>query len=106
MMSDIEKELERIQDVALRHAVEEMDAAAELTLESKQERGDRAWLSGMSGKSLGVAVRIEQFLILRRREGFGGEDAKEEEAAKVEMLKKARGEVSKILERAGVGRKG
>jgi hypothetical protein len=105
-MDDIESELERIQGIALKHAIDELDAADGLGLDSKTARGDRGFLTGMSARSLGVAVRIEQFLILRRREGFGSlDDEKDEKAAKVEMLRKARGEVTKILERVGSGSK-
>lgn len=105
-MDDIEQELERIQGLALRHAIDEMDAAHARGIDTKEDRGDRGFLTGMSAKSLGVAVRIEQFLILRRREGFGGmDDAADEQAAKLEMVKKARGEVAKIMERVGGGSK-
>ena len=106
MMDDIEKELERIQGIALQHAIDEMDESATRTLATKEDRGDRGFLTGMAAKSLGVAVRIEQFLILRRREGFGGmDDAADEQAAKLEMVKKARGEVAKIMERVSGGAK-
>jgi len=106
MMGDIEGELGRIQNIALKHAVDEMDESATRTLETKEDRGDRGFLTGMAAKSLGVAVRIEQFLILRRREGFGGtDDAADEQAAKLEMVKKARGEVAKIMERVSGGTK-
>lgn len=102
MMDDIEQELERIQGLALKHAIEEMDEAAARTLATKEDRGDRGFLTGMSAKSLGVAVRIEQFLMLRRREGFDARDPDDPTAeanAKMAMVKKARGEVSKIMER-------
>lgn len=105
-MDDIEGELERIQNIALKHAVDEMDEAAARTLATKEDRGDRGFLTGMAAKSLGVAVRIEQFLILRRREGFNSMgDPEDEKAAKLEMVKKARGEVAKIMERVSGGAK-
>jgi hypothetical protein len=103
---DYESELERIQGIAMEHAIQEMDASADRGLATKEDRGDRGFLTGMAAKSLGVAVRIEQFLILRRREGFEGvDDTKDQAAAKLKMLKKARTEVASILERAGVGYK-
>lgn len=108
MMDDIEKELERIQGIALQHAVDEMDEAAARTLATKEDRGDRGFLTGMAAKSLGVAVRIEQFLMLRRREGFDARDPDDPTAeanAKMAMVKKARGEVAKIMERVGAASK-
>lgn len=108
MMDDIEKELERIQGIALQHAVDEMDEAAARTLATKEDRGDRGFLTGMAAKSLGVAVRIEQFLMLRRREGFDARDPEDPTAeanAKMAMVKKARAEVGKIMERVGVANK-
>lgn len=101
---EAELELERIQNIAINHAVQEMDASDGRGLESPTERGDRGFLTGMAAKSLGVAVRIEQFLILRRREGFASDDPKEEQAATSNMIKKARAEVRGILERVGTKR--
>jgi hypothetical protein len=58
----------------------------------------------MAAKSLGVAVRIEQFLALRRgRPPAEGEEESGEAAAKKTLLSNARAEVKGILERAGVG---
>lgn len=108
MMDDIETELERIQGVALKHAIDEMDEAAARALDTKEGRGDRGFLTGMAAKSLGVAVRIEQFLMLRRREGFEARDPDDPAAeanAKMAMVKKARGEVAKIMERVGAASK-
>lgn len=105
-MDDYEAELERIQGIALKHAVNEMDEAAARTLATKEDRGDRGFLTGMAAKSLGVAVRIEQFLILRRRDSFNSMgDPEDEQAAKLEMVKRARGEVAKIMERVSGGAK-
>lgn len=104
MDTDYEAELERIQGIALDHAIGEMDASDKRGLESPVERGDRGFLTGMAAKSLGVAVRIEQFLILRRREGFASDNPKEEQDATNAMIKKARAEVRGILERVGTKR--
>lgn len=104
MMDEIEQELERVQGVALQHAVAEMDKAAARGLDTKEDRGDRGFLTGMAAKSLGVAVRIEQFLMLRRRENGAPlypDDPDGEAKAKMAMVKKARGEVAKIMERVG-----
>lgn len=96
------KQLEEVQQWAIEHAVDEMTAAHALTLETKEERGDRSWLTGMAAKSLGVAVRIEQFLELRRTGKSLPDDDEAEKAAKDRMLSRARTEVGKLLERAGV----
>jgi hypothetical protein len=97
-------ELKRIQDMALEHAIEEMDAADRRSVKTTADRGDRGFLTGMAAKSLGVAVRIEQFLALRRGEGGGDED-EQEDRAKEKLVTKAKTEVAKIMERAGVGHK-
>lgn len=102
--NEMDAELERIQKVAIEHAVQEMDAAAALTLDTKGERGDRGWLTGMAAKSLGVAVRIEQFMALRRGDGQrSGDDEEQQARAKTRMVAKAKREVASILERVGVG---
>lgn len=107
MTKDYNAELERIQQLALDHAIEEMDASDERGVDSAQERGDRGFLTGMASKSLAVAVRIEQFLALRRgdggAEGGPGDDDAEEAKAKAALVSKAKTEVAKIMERAGVG---
>lgn len=100
---DTDAELLRIQQAAIDNAIEEMDAACGLTLDDKQSRGDRGWLTGMAAKSLGVAVRIEQFMAARRTGVPPGEDEDTEADAKRRLVKKARGEVAQILERVGVG---
>lgn len=107
-MSTTDEDLRRIQEIALQHAVDEMDAANGRGLESKDDRGDRGFLTGMASKSLGVAVKIEQFLILRNREGWGtwgADDAAQAEAAKTSMVKSARAEVSEIMKRVAQGSK-
>lgn len=101
-MEDRTKRLEEIKEWALDHAVEEMEAAHALTLDTKEQRGDRSWLTGMAAKSLGVAVRIEQFIELRRTGKALPDDDEAEKAAKDRMLSRARTEVGKLLERAGV----
>lgn len=104
-MSKTDEELLRIQQAAIDNAIEEMDAACALTLDDKQSRGDRGWLTGMAAKSLGVAVRIEQFLAARRTGESPPDDQKSEYEAKAKLVRKARGEVAKIMERVGVGYK-
>lgn len=105
MTKDYELELQRIQEIALDHAIEEMDAADERGVKTSGERGDRGFLTGMASKSIGVAVKIEQFLALRRGGHTGGDDDKEEEKAKASLIKNARGEVAAIMERVSVGSK-
>jgi hypothetical protein len=81
-----------------------MQRAHGLGLDTKVARGDRAWLTGMAAKSLGVACRIEQFLMLAKREGAGGEEDESSHRATDRMIKQARAEVAKVFEKAGVGR--
>ena len=102
---DQDEELRRIQDVAIEHALAEMDESAARTLETKEARGDRGFLTGMAAKSLGVAVKIEQFLLLRKeRKAAGMNDPAEEESAKASLIANARAETRGILERIGGGR--
>lgn len=104
-MSTTDEELRRVQDIALEHAINEMDEAHSRGLATKEDRGDRGFLTGMAAKSLGVAVKIEQFLILRNREGFESDDDTEAERAKSTMLKTARAEVAEIMKRVKDGPK-
>lgn len=105
-MTDYDAELQRIQATALGHAIEEMDASAELTVQTREDRGDRGFLTGMAAKSLGVAVRIEQFLALRRGEGDGKDpDARQQGDAAKKLVQSARAEVRGIMERVGAGTK-
>ena len=95
--------LRMLQDMAVEHAVEEMDAASKLTLSSKTERGDRAWLTGMCSKSLGVAVRVEQFIALRERgAAYRGDTQSEEDEEKSQaaFIRRAEAQLKGIMERA------
>jgi hypothetical protein len=91
-------ELREIQDMAVEHAIEEMQAADLLGIDSKDDRGDRGWLTGMAAKSLGVAVRIEQFLALRKDRKVPDDS---EEEAKRALISRARAEVKGLISRAG-----
>lgn len=107
MTTDYDSELKRLQDMALDHAIQEMDASDGLGVETPKDRGDRGFLTGMAAKSLGVAVAIERFMALRRGEGGtadpAAEDATQEAEAKKRLIAKANEQVDKIMERAGVG---
>lgn len=98
-------ELRRIQDMAVGHAIGEMDAAGGLTLETKEERGNRHWLTGMATRSMNVAIKIEQFMILRDDHKGQSDDDFGAEAAKASLVKSARAEVASIMERVGAGPK-
>ena len=97
-----EQELRDVQTMALDHAIEEMNAAHGRGLNSKKDRGDRGFLTGMAAKSVGVAVKIEQFIMLRNREGMGSDDEDDSRAA-ASLVKAARAEVQQILEKVGAG---
>ena len=98
---DHDKELKRIQEMAINHAIEEMNASDERGIDSREDRGDRGFLTGMAARSLGVAVKIEQFLALRRDHAARGqpEDEADEERAKSELIRKATAEVQGVLAR-------
>jgi hypothetical protein len=101
-----ESELKRIQDMAVNHAIDEMDATSELTLATKEERGDRHWLTKMATQSLTVAARIESFIMLKNREikGEAGGENDESETMRIDrMIKSARAEVVGIVKRAKEG---
>lgn len=93
--------LKQIQDQAIDHAIEEMDAASTLTLKTKEERGDRAWLTGMCSKSLSVAYRVQQFLEVCERGdlGFDHREEEEQERAAAEFVKRAEAQMRSIIER-------
>ena len=104
MDAEREQKLRAVQDMAIDNAVEEMEAAHEKSLQTKGDRGDRGWLTGMAAKSMGVAVRIEQFLMLRSRGAiYTGDDAEAEAAAVDSMIRSARAEVGRIMENAKAG---
>ena len=103
MSKEQEEQLRAIQDKAVDHAVEEMNAASLLGIESKEDRGDRFWLTKMAEKSLTVAAKVEGFILLRTREGRFNPDAEDENDAINRMIKRARGEVDAILKRAKEG---
>lgn len=93
--------LREIQDMAIEHAIEEMDAVHALTLATKEERGDRAWLTGMCAKSIGVAVRIEQFISLReQRSGAWPRQTEEDEQREREaFVRRAEAQLRSIMQR-------
>ena len=94
--------LQEVQEMAIDHAIEEMEAAHDLTLATKEERGDRSWLTGMAAKSLAVVARIEQYIALKERPGGAngsantGADPDEQEAA---FVKRAEAQLNKIMGR-------
>jgi hypothetical protein len=100
---DQEEKLRAIQDKAVDHAIEELNAADELGIESREDRGDRYFLTKMAKESLTVAAKIEGFIMLRTREGRFNLDPDEEKEAVDRMIKRARGEVDAILKRAKDG---
>lgn len=101
MNEDTKAKLERLQTLALAHAVEEMDAAHALTLATKEDRGDRSWLTGMCGKSLGVALRVEQYLALKERGAeFNGQSEGDAAKAEAAFVRRAEAQIAQIMGRA------
>lgn len=105
MDDDQKSELQRIQNMAVNNAIEEMSEAGKLTLKTKEHRGDRFWLTKMASQSFSVAARIEQFVMLKQREGGGAPaDTDETEHARINrMIASARAEVSSIVAKAKKG---
>jgi hypothetical protein len=100
------QDIDRIQEMALDHAIEEMEASDACGLDSKEDRGNRGFLTGMASKSLSVAVKLEQFKILMARPNINPEDDEESEHRAADaLIKSARAEVRQIMERAGAGAK-
>jgi hypothetical protein len=102
---DQEDSLRGIQDKAVEHAIEEMTAASELGIESKEERGDRFWLTKMAEKSMTFAAKVEQYILLKQRDGRWNMDEQEEKEAIDRMVSRARGEVDIIIKRVKGERK-
>lgn len=100
-MTDRTDDLRAMQETAIEHAIEEMQAAHKLDLATKTSRGDRGWLTGMAAKSVGVAVKIEQFFQLRAQRAPADPDAEDRETEA--MVKRASAEVERIMEKARQG---
>lgn len=99
-----EDALRAIQDMAVDHAIEEMNASSELGVESREDRGDRYFLTKMSKESLTVAAKVEGYIMLRNRpDGRWNPNEDDEREAVARMIKRARGEVAGIIERAKGG---
>lgn len=96
--------LERIQTMAIDHAIEELEQAHGLSLGDKDERGDRFFLTKMGEKSLGVACKVENYISLKERDGRWQTNPEQEDAQIERMVKQARGEVEAIIKRAKDGK--
>ena len=101
MDDDTKQELQDIQDIAVRHAIAEMKKADGYSLESREDRGDRGFLTGMAAKSVGVAVRIEQMMMLMERNAAERPNDPTIHDAHDRLVRQARGEVQAVLERVG-----
>lgn len=69
LSEEMRERLESVQETALDHFFEEMSETQKLTIATKEDRGDRYWLTKMAKQSMSVAAAIEQFLILKARTG-------------------------------------
>lgn len=98
-------ELKDIQAMAIDHAIEEMHGADALSIGTKEDRGDRGFLTGMAAKSFGVAFRIEQLIMLMEREEVpdDADEAETQSKAQHRLISRARAEVRQVMERAGAG---
>lgn len=101
MTPEQEAKLREMQDMAIDRAIEENEAAHERGLATKIDRGDRGWLTGMAAKSVGLAVKVEQFFQLRAQRAPLDPDA--DDAATEAMVKRASAEVERIMAAAKAG---
>ena len=101
-MTDRLNQLREVQEIALDHAVQEMQEAHKLDLATKTSRGDRGWLTGMAAKSVGVACKIEQFIQMREARK-AVEDPDEADRATDAMVKRASAEVANLLKTIQTG---
>lgn len=104
MRKDQEIELRRIQEMALDHAINEMDEAHGKSLDTAEDRGDRHWFTKMASGSIKVAAQIENFILLRNRPGMYDALKRQEENEKAadDLVKRAQ---AKILDIKGGKRK-
>ncbi|HET6498838.1 MAG TPA: hypothetical protein VFH17_07295 [Coriobacteriia bacterium] len=94
------RELEAVQRMSIAHAIAEMKAADALTLETKQERYDRGWLTVMAARSIWVGQKIEGFVQSReRRARRGSLDPEADLKTLTKATRQAKGEVGEILNR-------
>jgi hypothetical protein len=101
MRPDQEAALRLMQEQSIDRAIEENAKAHETGLDSKTSRGDRGWLTGMAAKSVGLAVKVEQFFQLRAQRSPLDPDA--DDAATEAMVKRASAEVERIMAAAKAG---
>lgn len=100
MSPDKLERLRQVQDTAIDHAIEEMDAASAYGIETKADRGDRAWLTKMCGGSLTVAARVEQFIALRERGShFDPRNPADQDRAEEAFVQRAEAQMRAMLER-------
>lgn len=101
MTPEQETRLRAMQDMAIERAIEENEAAHKRGLETKTDRGDRGWLTGMAIKSVGLAVKVEQFFQLRAARAPMDPDA--DDKATEDMVQRASAEVERIMAIAKAG---
>ena len=100
MTPEQEAKLRAMQDTAIDRAIEENEAAHQLGLQTKTDRGDRGWLTGMAIKSVGLAVKVEQFFQLKAQRPM---DPDADDKATEDMVARASAEVHRIMEAAKAG---
>lgn len=77
MREDQRKELERIKEQAIDNAIAEFDEACGLTLQEKDQRGDRRWLTMMASSSLKLSADITRMLAGREKQDDEGQEEAE-----------------------------
>jgi len=62
MREDQRLELIRIQEAAIDNAIAEFDEAAGLSIQEREQRGDRRWLTMMASSSLKLSADIARLM--------------------------------------------
>lgn len=66
MRDDQKSELDRIQEIAIDHAIESIDAANDLCdISDKEGRGDRVWLTKGANESMKLVCVIQRFFEMK-----------------------------------------
>lgn len=100
MLKDKLSELERIQDLALDHTVESIDAAAKCDLDEKEGRGNRVWLTKAANESMKLVLQVERFFAMRRGDLPDNEKGKSPDQQAEEAVQRAASKYKDFQNRA------
>lgn len=89
-----------MQEQVIDRAIAENEKAHGIGLDTKDDRGNRGWLTKMAGTSVGLAVKVEQFFQLRSQRQL---DPDADDAETEAMVKRASADVTKLLQAINAG---